>query len=108
MTENIIKEVVNNDDLYYEEYYEEIKRLYELNNYETDRLIVEADDYSILVENEHAYYGVFSSIFGNGEEEIVKLFGIIDFKAKKGSKTIVKVEATYSEDNEIEFEYIVE
>ena len=104
ITESIIKEVYNSD-VDYDEYYNEIKRLYEYNGYETDMLVVDADDYMVYIENEHSYIGIFSSIFGTGKEELVKLFGLIDFKLKKGSKTIIKLETTFDDDN-LRFEYV--
>lgn len=106
LTENIIKEVASNEDIYYEDYYKEIKRIYEYKGYETDMLVVDANEYKIYVENEHLYHGIFSSLFGTGKEEIVKLFGLLDFKLKKSSKTTLKVEARYNQDDELEFEYV--
>ena len=106
VTEEIIEEVLNNDELSYDEYNGEIKRLYELKGYETEMLLVDANSYQIYVENEHEYFGVFTSIFGNGKEEIVKVFGIFDFKMKKGSKTSLKVEARFDSNDELQFEYV--
>ena len=108
LTEDIIEDVANNEELYYDDYYDEIKRLYESHGYETEMLFVDVDNYKIYVENEHKYYGIFSSIFGSEKEELVKLFGVIDFKVKKGSKIVLKVEATFDENNELNFKYILE
>lgn len=108
VTEKVISETVSDNYLDYDEYYERMKRLYELYGYETEMLLVDANEYQIYVENEHLYVGIFSSLFGSGKEEIVKLFGILDFKLKKGSKVSLKVEARLDEenDNKLEFEYI--
>ena len=76
------------------------------NGYETDNLVVDASEYMVYVENEHLYYGVFSSLFGNGKEELVKLFGLIDFKLKKSSRVFVKIEASYNYNDELEFKYV--
>ena len=105
-SENVIKDVINNENISFEEYYDEIKRIYEFNGYETDNLVVDASDYMVYVENEHLYYGVFSSLFGNGKEELVKLFGLIDFKLKKSSRVFVKIEASYNYNDELEFKYV--
>ncbi len=108
VTEDIITEVMNNDKLDYEEYYDEIKRLYEFNNYETDMLVVNANNYNINVDNEHRYFGIISSLTNKeGEDTQVKILGV-EFNVKKGSKTIVRVEAKRNSNDEIEFNYIEE
>lgn len=106
ITENVIKNVIDNEGSNYDNYYKEIKRVYEYNGYETDMLVVDASQYQIYVENEHEYFGIFSSLFGSGKEETIKLFGLIDFKAKKSSKVSLKVEATFDENDELQFEYV--
>lgn len=108
VTEDIISEVMNNDKLDHEEYYNEIKRLYELNNYETDMLVVDANSYSVNIDNEHRYFGLFSSLTNrSGEDTIVKILGI-EFNAKKSSKIRINIEARRNSYDEIEFNYIEE
>lgn len=108
VTERIIKEVVENEELTYEDYYDEIKRSYERRGYKTERLVVEADEYKIYVENEHVYFGLFTSVGKQGEEVEFTFFNIeyLTFKLKKNSKTFIKLEATLDENNKLEFEYI--
>ena len=107
-TENIINDVMTNDEIYEEEYYSEIKRLYELNNYETDSLVVNYDGYSLRIDNEHSYFGIISSLTNrNGEDDIINILGI-EFKVKKSSKVILSVEARYNYDNELEINYLEE
>jgi len=108
ITENIIKEVMTNDELYLDEYYDEIKRLYELNNYETDSLVVDANEYSLRIDNEHSYFGIISSLTNrHGEETIINIFGT-NFRVKKSSKVIINVEAKYNYEDELEINYIEE
>jgi len=107
-TENIINDVMTNDEIYEDEYYSEIKRLYELNNYETDSLVVNYDGYSLRIDNEHSYFGIISSLTNrNGEDDIINILGI-EFKVKKSSKVILSVEARYNYDNELEINYLEE
>ena len=108
VTENIIKDIITDEEIYYDEYYEKIKKLYELEGYETEMLIVDANEYDFYLENEHKYHGLFSSLFGVGEVENVKLFGILDFRMKKASKTIIKLNITIDEEENIQFEYVTE
>lgn len=93
ITEDIIIETMNRDDLYYDEYYDNIKRLYERNNFDTDMLLVEASDYEVYVENENNYFGLFTSLrnhtYKMGE---IKILGVT-FKVKKNSKSFIKVTA---------------
>ena len=106
VTESIIKDVINNKELEYEDYYKEIKRQYELHNYETNMLTVSADEYRVTVDNEHNYYGIISSMTNkNGEDTEVSILGI-KFQVKKGSKISISVEAKYNYDNELIFEYM--
>ena len=105
-TENIITTVMNNSKLSYEDYHEEIKKLYENKGYDTGRLIVNADKYKVTVDNEHRYFGLISSITNSkAEKEKIKIYGI-EFNVKKGSKTVISVEAKYNHENELEFEYV--
>ena len=104
ITESIITETMNRNDLYYDDYYDNIKRSYERNNYDTDMLLVEANDYELYVENEHNYFGLFTSLknytYKQGE---IKIFGVT-FKVKRNSKLFIKV--TAKDDNgKIEFFY---
>lgn len=104
ITEKIIAETVEDNDIGYEEYFEEIKKKYEDNNYETDSLVVEANSYEIYVENEHNYFGLLSSLKKSFREPTkIKILGV-EFKAKKNSKTFVKV--TVKKDNNNKLEYI--
>ena len=108
ITENIIKEVMNNDELSEDEYYDEIKRLYELNNYETDSLVVNANSYSLRLDNEHAYFGIISSITNRrGEDTVINILGI-EFKVKKSSKVIISAEARYNYEDELEINFLEE
>lgn len=108
ITENIIKDVISKDEIYEDEYYSEIKRLYELNNYETDSLVVNYDGYSLRIDNEHSYFGIISSLTNrNGEDDIINILGI-EFKVKKSSKVILSVEARYNYDDELEINYLEE
>ena len=106
VTENIIREVLENDEIEYEEYYDEIKKLYEKKNYETNMLVVTANEYKVSVDNEHSYFGLLSSLTNkNGEDTQISIFGI-KFNVKKGSKTSISVEAKYNYDDELVFEYM--
>ncbi len=103
ITENIIKDTINSD-LDSTEYYDEIKRLYKLNNYEVDSLVVDANDYEVNVINEHNYFSLLTSLKKSFNETTeIKILGIT-FKVKKNSKTIIKVKANKI-DNEIKFTY---
>ena len=107
-TENIIREVMTNDKLVEEEYYDEIKRLYELNNYETDNLVVDANSYLVKVDNEHSYFGIISSLTNkSGENGKIKILGI-EFNVKKSSKIFVRVEARYNYEDELEIKFLEE
>ena len=104
-TEKIITDTMNNSDIYYDEYFDEIKKAYERNNYETDLLVVDANDYEVYVENEHNYFGLFTSLKNHASKQgEIKIFGVV-FKAKKNSKSFVKVTAKYNSDGNIEFFY---
>ena len=106
ITENIIYEVMNNNDLYYDEYYDEIKRLYEFNNYETDMLVVEASDYKVTIDNEHKFFGLISSLTNKTTDyTMINLLGL-EFKVKKSSKITISVEAKFNSEDEIELEYV--
>ena len=125
-TEKIITEIMNRDDLYNDEYYDEIKKLYEQRKYDTDMLLVEVNDDEIYLENEQAYFGLFSSLKTyNYNTKEVKILGLkfnvitsfkkleskyseinilgVKFKFKKGSKSFIKV--TAKKNNKIEFTY---
>lgn len=106
ITENIIKEVMTNEEIYIEEYNAEIKKNYERNGYETDMLIVEANDYDVYVENEHNYFGIFSA-FSNKKsvESEIEVLGIT-FKVRKNSVARIKVRASFNYSDELSFEYI--
>ena len=106
VTESIIKNVMENENLDYEEYYDEIKRLYELRNYETNMLTVNANEYEVIVSNEHIYFGLISSLTNpNGEDAKINILGV-EFFVKKGSKTSINVEASYDYNDELVFEYV--
>lgn len=104
-TETIIKDVLTNDELNYDEYYDEIKRLYEKKNYDTERLVVESDDYNFYLENEYNYFNLFSSLKNTkNKKEYVTILGFT-FKAKRNSKAFIKVNADYDNMGKIIFTY---
>lgn len=104
-TETIIKNVLTNDELNYDEYYNEIKRLYEKKNYDTERLVVESDDYNFYLENEYNYFNLFSSLKNTkNKKEYVTILGFT-FKAKRNSKAFIKVNADYDNMGKIIFTY---
>lgn len=104
-TETIIKDVLTNDELNYDEYYNEIKRLYEKKNYDTERLVVESDDYNFYLENEYNYFNLFSSLKNTkNKKEYVTILGFT-FKAKRNSKAFIKVNADYDNMGKIIFTY---
>ncbi len=105
ITEEIIKGTMEDDNIEYSEYYDEIKKQYEKNDYDTDMLVVEANSYSVYVENEHKYFGLLSSLRNSiNEKQQVKLLGIT-FNLRKNSKALVKVTAKYDYNNNLTFEY---
>lgn len=106
-TEKIINEVMDNDDIDYNEYYKEIKRLYELKKYNTNMLVVDADEYNVHVENEYVYFSLFTSLSRTGEVFEVKLFNIdyLTFKLKKNSRFMLKVDVKENEKGKRIFEY---
>ena len=105
VTENIITEVLNNNELTEDDYENEIKRLYERNNYETDALVVIATSYDLYVGNEHNYFGMFTSLKNHTNETgEINIFGVV-FKVKKNSKAFIKVNARKDYDGNIKFEY---
>ena len=105
ITEEIIKGTMEDDNIEYSEYYDEIKKQYERNDYDTDMLVVEANSYSVYVENEHKYFGLLSSLRNSiNEKQQVKLLGIT-FNLRKNSKVFVKVTAKYDYNNNLTFEY---
>ncbi len=105
VTENIITEVLNNEELTEEDYENEIKRLYERNKYETNALVVIPSTYDLYVGNEHSYFGMFTSLKNHTNEMgEIKIFGIV-FKVKKNSKAFIKVNARKDTDGNIKFEY---
>lgn len=106
VTESVLTSVMKNDELDYEEYYDEIKKLYEKNNIDTNMLAVDADEYMVSLDNEHTYFGLFTSITNrDGEQTTISILGV-EFHVKKGSKTTLSVEASFDENDEIVFEYV--
>lgn len=104
-TETIIKDVLTNDELNYDEYYDEIKRLYEKKNYDIDQLVVESNDYNFYLENEYNYFNLFSSLKNTkNKKEYVTILGFT-FKAKRNSKAFIKVNANYDNMGKIIFTY---
>ena len=104
-TESILTDIINNNEIDINEYNDEIKKEFERKGYETDMLIVEANDYDVYVENEHAYFGIFSSFSKKKSMETeVNILGLT-FKAKKNSVVRIKVTAKLNYDNQLEFEY---
>ena len=105
VTESILTEIMTNDEIYVEEYNEEIKRAYVRKGYETDMLVVEANSYDVYLENEHEYFNLFSSLSNKrGDDGEIKILGVT-FKVKKNSVASLKVTATYDYENNIVFEY---
>jgi len=105
-TESIISEVMNDNEINYEDYNEEIKKKYERRGYETEMLVVEANSYDVYVENEHSYFGIFSS-FSNKKsiESEIKILGVT-FKVRKNSVARIKLTASFDYNDELTFEYI--
>ena len=105
VTESILTEIMTNDEIYVEDYSDEIKRAYERKGYETDMLVVEANSYDVYLENEHEYFNLFSSLSNKrGDDGEIKILGVT-FKVKKNSVVRLKVTATYDYENNIVFEY---
>ena len=131
VTENIISETMNREDLTYDDYYDNIKRMYERNNYDVDMLYIEGNEDMLYLENSNNYFGLFTSIIGynfittdvdifkgfsipmipsikkiDAKEGEIKIFGVT-FKVKKASKSFVKVTATKSDEEKsgYKFEY---
>lgn len=104
VTEMIISEVIN-EEYNEDEYSEEIKKRYETHGYETEMLVVDASSYDIYVENEHKFFGIFSS-FSNkkSSESEIKILGVT-FKVRKNSVARIKVTARFDYNNVLEFEY---
>ncbi len=104
-TEKIVNEVITNEDISYEDYEKEIKRLYERNNYDTKMLVVDANDYEVYVENEHNYFGLFSSLKkANSKKLDIKILGVT-FKVKRNSKAFIKLTVKKDYDGNLKFEY---
>lgn len=105
VTESILTEIMTNDEIYVEDYSDEIKRAYERKGYETDMLVVEANSYDVYLENEHEYFNLFSSLSNKrGDDGEIKILGVT-FKVKKNSVVRLKVTVTYDYENNIVFEY---
>ena len=127
-TEAVITEVMNKEDITIDDYEEEIKRAYERKNYDTSMLLVNASNYDVYVENEHYYFGLFTSLKTyNYITEDVKILGMnfkkiksikkinneygeinilgVKFRVKKGSKSFVKVTVRRNNNGELEFDY---
>ena len=127
-TENIIREVMNDEELYFDDYYKTIKILYEQKKYDTDNLLVDGNENELYIENEQSYFGLFTSLKTyNYITQDVKLLGMnfkiiksikkidkkygeikilgIKFRVRRGSKAFVKVTARRIDEENIEFEY---
>lgn len=105
VTESILTEIMTNDEIYVEDYSDEIKRAYERKGYETDMLVVEANSYDVYLENEHEYFNLFSSLSNKrGDDGEIKILGVT-FKVKKNSVARLKVTASYDYEGNIVFEY---
>ncbi len=107
-TEMIITDVVSRPDMHYTEYEDEITRLFERYNYQTDDLVIMVTDKTVYVENGKRYSGIFSSIFYKSHEDnqiVKKLLGV-PFKISQNSKAFVKIEATYQDHKIISFEEV--
>ena len=105
VTEEILTDIMNNNEINIEDYNEEIKHAYERKGYETDMLVVEANSYDVYIENEHEYFNLFSSLSKkHGDEGEIKILGVT-FKVKKNSVARLKVTASYDYEGNIVFEY---
>ena len=105
VTETIISDVMKNDEINLEDYSDEIKKAYERNGIDTDMLVVDANAYEVILENQHRYFGVFSSLSNKmGAESEVKILGIT-FKVKKNSVARIGVRARFNSNDELIFEY---
>lgn len=104
-TENIIKEVMNDNQIDDEDYFNEIKKRYNKYGYSTDMLVVEGNYKEIYLENDHNYFGLFSSIANKKRSEsLVTILGL-KFKIKKNSVARIKVSAMINNEGNIEFVY---
>ncbi len=106
ITEEIIKEVTERDDLTPEDYAYHIKRLYERNNYDTENLVVEASSDRVYVENDLQYSGIFTSLFHKGKDLEEKVILGVTVRIAKNSKAFIKCEATYDSSGKLVFKYI--
>ena len=106
ITEEIIKEVTERDDLTPEDYAYHIKRLYERNNYDTENLVVEASSDRVYVENDLQYSGIFTSLFHKGKDLEEKVILGVTVRLAKNSKAFVKCEATYDNSGKLVFKFI--
>ena len=118
ITENIITEVLNNEELTEEDYENEIKRLYERNNYETDALVVIPSSYDLYVGNEHSYFGMFTSLKNHtnklgeikifGQEENIEYYNILKTRILLNDIEDEEIEYQNNEKNKkIKFDYIL-
>ena len=104
ITEDVIVEVINNDEINEDDYKIEIKKAYERKGIDTDMLEVEISYSNIKVINQHRYFGIFSSLSNKmGAEEEVNLLGL-KFIIKKNSVARINVSVDLDEDEMI-FEY---
>ena len=106
ITEEIIKEVTERDDLTPEDYAYHIKRLYERNNYDTENLVVEASSDRVYVENDLQYSGIFTSLFHKGKDLEEKVILGVTVRLAKNSEACIKCEATYDSSGKLVFKYI--
>lgn len=61
VSKEIVKEVLTNS---YNDKAEEVKKLYEKNNYEIDMLVVSYEDEVLKVYNSHSYPSFFGNVLG--------------------------------------------
>lgn len=105
VTKEVIKEVILNEEINVNDYKDEIKKALIRRNIDTEMLVVDANDYEITLENEHRYFGIFSSLKNTSQTESeIKILGIV-FKVKKNSVARINVNARFNENDELIFEY---
>ena len=127
-TESILTEVLESDELEPEDYEYAIKTLLEKKKYDTDCLLIEIRRNEVYVENEHSYFGLFSSLRSyNVNTDEIKILGIkfkyitgfkkinhkygeinilgVKFKVKRASKAFVRVTAKKNREGKVEFDY---
>ena len=103
-TEDILKEVMLDDSISSDEYYEAIKYRYNKKSFNTDNLFVEVKNDIVYLENDTYFFGLLSSLKNiNGKTGKIKILKN-EFNVNMNSKAIIKVSAERDND-EIIFSY---